>query len=103
MSVFKVADLWPKLMTQGLGYQRFGAQGGDWGAAATSHLGFTYPDQVIGIHLTSVNRPLPYLGPGSRPLSKMRKNILTNGSAGNRLRVATPTSRGPSRRPCPTG
>lgn len=76
MSVFKVADLWPKLMTKGLGYQRFGAQGGDWGAAVTTHLGFTYPDQVIGIHLTSVNRPLPYLGPGSRPLSKEEQNYL---------------------------
>lgn len=69
MSVFKVADLWPKLMTEGLGYQRFGVQGGDWGAGVTAHLGFTYPGQVIGIHLTSVTRPLPYLGPGSRPLT----------------------------------
>ena len=76
MSVFKVADLWPKLMTDGLGYQRFGAQGGDWGAAGTTHLGFTYPGQLIGIHLTSVNRPLPYLGPGSRPLSKEEQKYL---------------------------
>ena len=56
-------------MTDGLGYQRFGAQGGDWGAGITAYLGFTYPNQLIGIHTTSVNRPLPYLGPGSRPLS----------------------------------
>lgn len=76
MSVFKVGDLWPKLMTEGLGYQRFGAQGGDWGAGVTAHLGFTYPEQVLGIHLTSVTRPLPYLGPGSRPVSIEEQKFL---------------------------
>ena len=76
MSVFKVGDLWPKLMTEGLGYQRFGAQGGDWGAGVTAHLGFTYPEQVLGIHLTSVTRPLPYLGPGSRPVSVEEQKFL---------------------------
>jgi len=76
MSVFKVGDLWTKLMTEGLGYQRFGAQGGDWGAGVTAHLGFTYPEQVLGIHLTSVGRPLPYLGPGSRPVSIEEQKFL---------------------------
>jgi len=70
MSVFKVSDLWAELMTEGLGYQRFGAQGGDWGASVTARLGFSYPENVIGIHQTSVTRPVPYLGPGSRPISK---------------------------------
>ena len=76
MSVFKVGDLWPKLMTEGLGYQKFGAQGGDWGAGVTAHLGFTYPEQVLGIHVTSVTRPLPYLGPGSRPVSIEEQKFL---------------------------
>ena len=76
MSVFRVGDLWLKLMTEGLGYQRFGAQGGDWGAGVTAHLGFTYPEQVLGIHLTSVTRPLPYLGPGSRPVSIEEQKFL---------------------------
>ena len=70
MSVFKVSDLWAELMTEGLGYQRFGAQGGDWGASVTARLGFSYPENVIGIHQTSATRPVPYLGPGSRPISK---------------------------------
>ena len=76
MSVFRVGDLWLKLMTEGLGYQRFGAQGGDWGAGVTAHLGFTYPEQVLGIHVTSVTRPLPYLGPGSRPVSIEEQKFL---------------------------
>lgn len=34
------ASLWDKLMTQVLGYERYLAQGGDWGALVTSWLGF---------------------------------------------------------------
>lgn len=52
MNVTEIARLWHKLMTEGLGYERFAAQGGDWGAAVTSRLGFDYPDSVAGIHIT---------------------------------------------------
>ena len=45
MSVFSIADLWAKLMTEDLDYARFGAQGGDWGALVTARLGFAYPDR----------------------------------------------------------
>src|SRR2546428_4105771 len=76
MHVLKVADLWAKLMTEGLGYQRFGAQGGDWGASVTNYLGFAYPHHLIGIHTTSMTRPTPYLGPGSRALSAAEKAFL---------------------------
>jgi len=76
LHVFKIADLWAKLMTQNLGYQRFGAQGGDWGASVTAALGFWYPNAVIGIHVTSMTRPTPYLGPGSKPLSAAEQTFL---------------------------
>ena len=69
MQVQKVADLWAKLMTENLGYPRFAAQGGDIGAGVTARLGYGHSDQLYGIHLTSVTRPTPYLGPGSRPLT----------------------------------
>ncbi|HYC15211.1 MAG TPA: epoxide hydrolase, partial [Stellaceae bacterium] len=38
MSTFAVAALWKELM-EGLGYPRFGAQGGDWGSAVSICLG----------------------------------------------------------------
>ena len=38
-------------MTDVLGYERFGAQGGDWGSFITSVLGHRYPERVTGIHL----------------------------------------------------
>ena len=76
MHVFKIADLWTRLMTETLGYQRFGAQGGDWGASVTAYLGFAYPEQLIGIHVTSMTRPTPYLGPGSQALSAAERAYL---------------------------
>jgi pimeloyl-ACP methyl ester carboxylesterase len=37
-----------------LGYDRFGAHGGDWGAMVSSQLGLHFPDRVAGIHLNMV-------------------------------------------------
>ncbi len=49
--VEEMADAFAELMTDVLGYPRFAAQGGDWGAFVTSRLGYSHPEQVIGIHL----------------------------------------------------
>jgi pimeloyl-ACP methyl ester carboxylesterase len=46
----RIADLWVKLMTDILGYRRFGAYGGDIGSHVTGFLGATYFDQVLGIY-----------------------------------------------------
>lgn len=37
-----------------LGYDHYGAQGGDWGAIATSHMGLIGADHLYGIHLNMV-------------------------------------------------
>jgi pimeloyl-ACP methyl ester carboxylesterase len=49
----RIAALWAELMA-GLGYTRFGAQGGDWGAMVTTYLGLRHADRVAGIHLNMV-------------------------------------------------
>jgi microsomal epoxide hydrolase len=49
----KVGDLLSEAMTV-LGYERFLAQGGDWGAIATSYLGIDHPERLLGIHLNTV-------------------------------------------------
>ena len=41
----------PTLMRDVLGYPRFAAQGGDWGAFVASRLGAVHADKLIGIHL----------------------------------------------------
>ena len=45
-----IADLWCRLMVDVLGYERFAAQGGDWGAFVTAWLGHAHADRVVGIH-----------------------------------------------------
>ncbi|HTO48778.1 MAG TPA: epoxide hydrolase [Burkholderiales bacterium] len=49
--VEEIADVFAELMTGVLGYERFGAQGGDWGSFVTARLGYTHADRMIGIHL----------------------------------------------------
>jgi pimeloyl-ACP methyl ester carboxylesterase len=53
-TIFKVGDLWHKLMVDELGYSAFGAHGGDWGATVTEYLARSHSRSVIGIHLTDV-------------------------------------------------
>jgi epoxide hydrolase len=47
----RIADAWVRIMT-GLGYRRFGAQGGDWGTSISTRIAQRWPDNVVGIHLT---------------------------------------------------
>jgi len=49
--VEEIAEVFARLMTDVLGYKRFGAQGGDWGSFIASRLGFAFPELMIGIHL----------------------------------------------------
>ena len=50
-SVEEIAEVFAQLMTDVLGYQRFGAQGGDWGAFVTSRLAYQFAQCLAGIHL----------------------------------------------------
>ena len=34
--LFRIGELWASLMTDQLGYRRFGAHGGDWGSTVTN-------------------------------------------------------------------
>lgn len=45
----RIASTWAKLMTR-LGYQRYVAQGGDWGAIIADMMGVQAPPGLIGIH-----------------------------------------------------
>jgi len=49
-NVARIALAWDELMTR-LGYERYGAQGGDWGSAISRELGISVPGHVVGVHL----------------------------------------------------
>lgn len=51
--VERTARAWAELMSR-LGYERYVAQGGDWGAAVTSALAIVDPTRIAGIHLNMI-------------------------------------------------
>jgi epoxide hydrolase len=53
-NVEHIADAWIRLMSR-LGYERYGAQGGDWGTSIATAIGQRAGNHVAGIHL---NPPL---------------------------------------------
>ncbi len=62
--VEKIAQSWAVLMAR-LGYDRWVAQGGDWGSAVTSAIGEQAPKGCLGIH---VNMPM------ARPTAEAMQN-----------------------------
>lgn len=55
VSARQTSELWVKLMRDALGYARFGSAGTDWGAVISVMLGYSYPNELIGIYLTTAN------------------------------------------------
>ena len=47
----EIADCLADLMTETLGYNRFAAQGGDWGGITASRMGYAHATKLIGIHV----------------------------------------------------
>lgn len=62
-----VAGLWHRLM-EGLGYERYGAHGGDFGAGVATAMALARPERMAGIHL-STPEVAPWTGPGSPALT----------------------------------
>jgi epoxide hydrolase len=67
-NVARIARAWAELMRR-LGYERYGAQGGDWGSGISRHLGIADPTHVVGVHLNtlSLRREEDPILTGSRP------------------------------------
>ncbi|WP_454048747.1 epoxide hydrolase family protein [Cellulomonas sp. Marseille-Q8402] len=56
MDTVAVAGLWAELMTL-LGYERFGAAGGDVGSHVSRYLALDHPDRVVAVHRTDSGVP----------------------------------------------
>jgi pimeloyl-ACP methyl ester carboxylesterase len=71
----RIAGLWAQMMTL-LGYERFGAQGGDWGAGVSTWLALDHPERLLGIHLNYIPGSYrPHVAPDA-PLSEAERSFL---------------------------
>lgn len=52
-TVARVARVWIELMSR-LGYERYAAHGGDFGAAISRELGLADPEHVVALHVTQI-------------------------------------------------
>ncbi|WP_110817822.1 epoxide hydrolase family protein [Mycolicibacterium peregrinum] len=64
----KIAQAWETLMTR-LGYPRYGAQGGDWGAAVTTQIGRNV-GSCVGIHVN-----MPIAQPPAEGIGEMTEDL----------------------------
>src|SRR6266446_1758245 len=69
-----VAALWHRLM-RGLGYERYGAAGGDFGSGVAAVMALDEPGPLIGIHLTNFDLP-PRIDETAAPPSAAERAFL---------------------------
>ena len=74
--IFRANDLWARLMKDRLGYERFGAHGGDWGSTIAEQLARSHSDSVVAIHLTDV--PFGHIFQKPNDLSSAEQKFLKN-------------------------
>ena len=88
------ADVFLKLMTEVLGYQKFVSAGGDHGTIITQSLARRYPEYLIGIHLTDVGYPdqntdFSTLSPAELEMAGWVQNWFTTTGIGVNMIMAT--------------
>ncbi len=72
MSPKTMAALLNRLMVDVLGYERYFAQGGDWGSIISGWAALEFPENVAAVHFNML--PMrPHLGEGTAPLSDAEK------------------------------
>ncbi|WP_214472669.1 epoxide hydrolase family protein [Mesorhizobium sp. dw_380] len=77
----RIAELWLQLM-DGLGYPRFGAQGGDIGAGVSTWLAHRHPESIVGFHLNYISGGYrPPLGEGLAPVTAEEQAFLDTAAA----------------------
>jgi pimeloyl-ACP methyl ester carboxylesterase len=69
--VDKIGEMWGELMAR-LGYERYVAQGGDWGAMVTQAIGQSQTEHCAGIHIT-----MPICPPDEEGMQNMTERELS--------------------------
>ncbi|RSM46048.1 epoxide hydrolase [Amycolatopsis balhimycina DSM 5908] len=105
--VARIARAWAELMRR-LGYDRYGAQGGDFGSGISLALGAVAPGQVVGVHVNFLpTRPDPDAGvelseADEARLAKVRQ-LMANRPPYQALQALTPQTIGYALTDSPVG
>ncbi|MFL5871561.1 MAG: epoxide hydrolase family protein [Solirubrobacterales bacterium] len=75
MNVVGIADRLCALMSEGLGYERYAVQGGDWGSEIGARMAFVDAESVAAFH-TNAPMVLPPPGEFDPPLSEEEQSFL---------------------------
>ncbi|TDB84633.1 epoxide hydrolase [Actinomadura sp. KC216] len=92
----RVARAWAELMRR-LGYERYGAQGGDFGSGISTALGAVAPDQVVGVHVNYLpTRPVPGIALSETDEARLDKirELMANRPPYQALQALTPQTIG---------
>ncbi|MEV0460332.1 epoxide hydrolase family protein [Catellatospora methionotrophica] len=101
----RVARAWAELMRR-LGYERYGAQGGDLGAGISMMLGAVAPEQVVGVHVNYLpTRPDPAVAVSTTDEARLDKvrALITNRPPYQALTALTPQTIGYALTDSPVG
>jgi epoxide hydrolase len=90
----RVASAFAALMAR-LGYERYGAHGGDWGARISREIGLVDPEHVAGVHVTSVpaqpsDEDVATLTDEERARRERGRRFLADGSGYAQLQATRP-------------
>ncbi|WP_443613622.1 alpha/beta fold hydrolase [Actinomadura madurae] len=103
----RIARAWAELMSR-LGYERYGAQGGDFGSGISLALGAQAPQQVVGVHINYLpTRPDPEADIELSATDKARLNkvreLMANRPPYQALQALTPQTIGYALTDSPVG
>lgn len=76
MNVFQMAELYQKLLTEKLGYQKFMLRASDIGAGVAKEWSISHPQNILALHLSGSN---PYTFQVPTDLSEAEKSFLQKG------------------------
>ncbi|MCA9831608.1 MAG: epoxide hydrolase [Dehalococcoidia bacterium] len=90
----RTATAFNRLMTDVLGYERYGTQGGDWGGIITARMGAAHPEQIAGCHLNFlVGQPPPSdESEGGKAAAAERQRFVAEETAYSQLQGTKPMS-----------
>jgi pimeloyl-ACP methyl ester carboxylesterase len=75
MGIGRMADLFDRLMTDGLGYERYATRASDLGAGVSQQLALAHPGSLIGLHHSGTN---PYVGEAPDDLTEAEQEFVAN-------------------------